>query len=146
MNGSAPVLTNGLLGAWATAGATAAASDNWATLAPSQTLNAVTTQGSTTVTLASGNTSQMVAGQSVGGNVNLAPSAVIAAITGPTTFTVSLAAFGTGTASTNFGNSGIVPLTAQAYTNINAAGTLGAATLPTGNYSLNTFTGATTVA
>ena len=145
VNGSAPVLMNGILGSWATAGATAAASDSWATLAPSQTLNAVTAQGSTTVTLASGNTSQMVAGQSVGGNVNLAPGVVIASITGPTTFTVSLAAFGTGTAGTSFGNSGIVPLNAQAYTNISAYGALGAATNASGNYSINTVTTTGTV-
>ena len=144
INGSAPALTNGILGGWATAGAAAGTSDNWATLAPSQTLNVATTQGSTTVTVASGNTSQMAVGQSLTG-VNFVPGTVITTITGATTFTTSLAPLATGTVSTTFGNSGIVPLNAQAYTNITAAGTLPAATTPAGNYSINTITAAATV-
>ena len=144
LNGSAPTLTNGILGGWATAGATAATSDNWATLAPAQTLTALTTQGSTTVTLGSGNTSQMVVGQALSG-VNFAPGTVIATITGPTTFTTSLAPLATGTASTTFGNSGIVPLNTSAYTNIAAYGTLVATTTAAANYSINTVTTTGTV-
>ena len=145
INGSAASVNNGILGGWATAGATAATADNWATLASAQTLNATTTQGSTTVTLASGDTSRMVIGQTVTGT-NFAPGTTIATITGPTTFTTSLAPLATSASiSTTFGNSGIVALNAQAYTNITAAGALGAPTTSIGNYSINTITAPATI-
>jgi autotransporter-associated beta strand protein len=133
VNGSAITLSNGILGGWATAGATTATADNWATLAPAQTVNTVTTQGSTTVTV--GSTSQMVVGQAVSGT-NFAPGTTIASITGPSTFTVSLAPLATGSISTTFGNSGVVPLNSAAYTAITATGTVSGATNPTGNYSI----------
>jgi autotransporter-associated beta strand protein len=117
-------LTGGILGGWATAGTTAATSDGWATLASAQSQNVVTTQGSVTVTLASGNTSQMVVGQLLTGNSNLPSGATIASITGATTFTISSNAVATGTASTNFNNSGVVALNATAYTNQTTAGSV----------------------
>lgn len=116
---AAPTNVNGILGSWATAGATAATADNWAISAGAQSLTATTTLGSSTVTLTSGDTTQMVVGQAVTGNANIPAGSTIATIVSATQFTLNTNATGTATATTSFGNSGIAPLnTVSGYTTL----------------------------
>src|SRR5207247_2063132 len=105
------------LGGWAIAGAAQGTPDSWATNAGAQSLSATTTFNSNSVTLASGNTSQMVVGQTVSGG-NIPSGSFITAITSSTVFTISQNASATGTATSNFTAAGIVPLNAAAYTTL----------------------------
>ena len=138
INGSAAANTNGILGGWAVAGATAATADGWAALVPVQTsVAATTTAFSNAVTVAS--TAGLVVGQPVSGG-NIPAGSFITAISSATAFTISTNATVSGAANSNFAAAGIAPLNAYAYTAINAAGTVGATTTATGNYSLQLAT------
>ena len=150
INTAAPALIGGILGGWATTGATAATNDNWATYAAAQTLTGTvsTTFNSNSVTLTgAATTANLVVGQQISGT-GIPAGSYITAITSPTVFTISqLASVTNITGNATVAAAGIAALNSQAYNSTTMTGTgttLGAATTATANYQ-NSTTGTETL-
>ncbi|OYW76066.1 MAG: hypothetical protein B7Z37_10490, partial [Verrucomicrobia bacterium 12-59-8] len=145
VNGS--TLSSGLLGGWATVGATAATANDWATNVTAQNLTGTvsTTFNSNTVTLSSGSTVNMIIGQQITGTAIPAGS-YITGITSATVFTISQNASATNTTgNATLTAAGIAALNSAAYTIISSIGAQ-STTIASGNYQFSGLTSAITLA